>query len=43
MVANGSLPQKGFIRQEHIPFDAFTKTKWGRLYIQEQTEKQMVV
>jgi Saccharopine dehydrogenase and related proteins len=32
MVANGVLPQKGFIKQEDIPFDAFLKTKNGGLY-----------
>jgi Saccharopine dehydrogenase and related proteins len=32
MVANGMLPQKGFIKQEEIPFDAFLKTQNGGLY-----------
>lgn len=36
MVANGSLPQQGFIRQEQITFEAFSKTKWGSLYNQKQ-------
>ena len=32
MVANGDLPQKGFIKQEEISFEAFCKTKNGALY-----------
>lgn len=32
MVANGQLPQKGFIKQEEIPFETFRKTKNGGLY-----------
>jgi saccharopine dehydrogenase-like NADP-dependent oxidoreductase len=32
MVAKGSLPQKGFIKQEQIAFDQFLKTKWGGLF-----------
>ena len=32
MVANGSLPTKGFIKQEEIPFDTFMETKNGSLY-----------
>ncbi|MDA3613729.1 saccharopine dehydrogenase family protein [Polluticaenibacter yanchengensis] len=35
MVANGTLPQKGFIKQEEISFDAFCKTKNGSLYIKK--------
>ncbi len=33
MVANGSLPQKGFIKQEEIDFDALLKTKTGSLFL----------
>lgn len=33
MVANGTLPQKGFIKQEEISFDAFCQTKNGSLYV----------
>jgi saccharopine dehydrogenase-like NADP-dependent oxidoreductase len=36
MVANGLLPQKGFIRQEHISFDDFGKTRWGSLYTKKE-------
>jgi saccharopine dehydrogenase-like NADP-dependent oxidoreductase len=32
MVSNGSLPKKGFIKQEDIPFDAFLKTPTGQMY-----------
>ncbi|MFK7907715.1 MAG: saccharopine dehydrogenase family protein [Chitinophagales bacterium] len=32
MVANGSLPSKGFIKQEEIPFDAFLETKNGSYF-----------
>ncbi|HYF30784.1 MAG TPA: saccharopine dehydrogenase C-terminal domain-containing protein [Chitinophagaceae bacterium] len=33
MVAGGTLPQKGFIKQETIPFNEFCKTKNGGLYV----------
>lgn len=33
MVANGDLPQRGFIKQEEIPFNAFCKTKNGGMYV----------
>lgn len=32
MVSQGTLPQKGFIKQEEIPFDAFLQTTTGSLY-----------
>lgn len=32
LVNNGTLPEKGFIKQETIDFDKFTATKTGRLY-----------
>jgi len=32
MVDNGSLPSKGFIKQEEIPFETFIKTQNGSLY-----------
>lgn len=32
MVANKELPQKGFIKQEDIPFEKFLKTKNGSMY-----------
>ncbi len=33
MVRAGALPQKGFLKQEDIPFDAFLKTKNGAYYL----------
>jgi saccharopine dehydrogenase-like NADP-dependent oxidoreductase len=36
MVANGSLPQQGFIKQEEISYEAFSKTKNGSLYSNHQ-------
>lgn len=38
MVANGTLPQRGFIKQEDITLDAFYATRWGRLYANEQND-----
>lgn len=32
MVREGTLPQKGLIKQEDIPFDAFLKNRFGRVY-----------
>ena len=32
LVNNGSLPDKGFIKQEDIPLEKFLQTKHGRLY-----------
>lgn len=32
MVDNGSLPAKGFIKQEEIPFDVFLETENGQLF-----------
>jgi hypothetical protein len=32
MVAAGTLPQTGFLRQETIPLDAFLATRTGALY-----------
>lgn len=34
MLANGALPQKGFIRQEDIALDAFLANRFGRNYAQ---------
>ncbi len=33
MVDNGSLPSKGFIKQEEIPYDTFLKTDNGNLFV----------
>ncbi len=35
IVSNGSLPAKGFLKQEEIPLQAFLKTSNGRLYAGE--------
>lgn len=32
LVSNKQLPQQGFVKQEDIPFDLFSKSKNGRLY-----------
>jgi hypothetical protein len=32
MVSNGLLPQKGFLKQEEIPLEAFLSTTAGSLY-----------
>lgn len=32
LVRNGVLPQRGFIKQEQIPFDTFLSNRFGRLY-----------
>ncbi|PWJ84835.1 saccharopine dehydrogenase-like NADP-dependent oxidoreductase [Pseudaminobacter salicylatoxidans] len=34
MLANGALPQKGFVRQEDIALDAFLANRFGRNYAQ---------
>lgn len=39
MVANGTLPQQGFIKQEEISFEAFLKTKNGSLYSRHEAAK----
>lgn len=32
MVRNGGLPQRGFLKQEQIPFHAYLQTRTGRLF-----------
>lgn len=32
MIREGTLPKKGFIKQEDIPLDAFLKNRFGRVY-----------
>jgi saccharopine dehydrogenase-like NADP-dependent oxidoreductase len=32
LVRDGKLPQKGFLKQEEIPLDAFLSTKMGRMF-----------
>jgi hypothetical protein len=33
MVASKTLPQKGFLKQEEIPFDKFLETPTGSLFL----------
>jgi len=35
MVSGGLLPQRGFLKQEEILFDAFVSTRTGSLYALE--------
>jgi saccharopine dehydrogenase-like NADP-dependent oxidoreductase len=35
MVAHGTLPNQGFIKQEDIGYEAFSKTKNGSLYLKK--------
>jgi saccharopine dehydrogenase-like NADP-dependent oxidoreductase len=41
MVSNGSLPARGFLKQEEIPLQAFLKTSNGRLYAGEPHEGKL--
>ena len=41
MVSNGSLPGKGFLKQEEIPLAEFLKTNNGRLYAGEPQGKNL--
>jgi saccharopine dehydrogenase-like NADP-dependent oxidoreductase len=41
LVADGILPQRGFVRQEQVPFHKLMETSCGRLY-GEQKEKHLV-
>ncbi len=36
MVDNGTLPSKGFIKQEEIPFDKFLQTDNGRYFVKNK-------
>ncbi len=36
LLASGELPQKGFIRQEDIPFDAVISNRFGRFYAPDE-------
>jgi len=38
LVARGLLPQRGFVRQEDVSLDAFSKATWGSLYALEQNQ-----
>ena len=37
MLADGALPQTGFIRQEDIPLPAFLDNRFGRFYAPQAT------
>jgi saccharopine dehydrogenase-like NADP-dependent oxidoreductase len=37
MVADGTLPQKGFLKQEEISFEALLETSNGQFFIEDQT------
>ena len=39
MLANGDLPQQGFIRQEDITLDAFLANRFGKAYAQKDSVK----
>jgi saccharopine dehydrogenase-like NADP-dependent oxidoreductase len=39
MLADGSLPAKGFIRQEDIPLPAFLKNRFGRYYAMPEDQQ----
>lgn len=36
LVAKGTLPQQGFVKQEDIAFEDFQQTRWGKLYAEFQ-------
>lgn len=38
MLADGRLPQKGFVRQEEIPLAAFLANRFGRAYAREEDD-----
>ncbi|EJN05571.1 saccharopine dehydrogenase-like oxidoreductase [Phyllobacterium sp. YR531] len=42
MLANGDLPQEGFIKQEDIALDAFLANRFGKAYAQTETAGRLV-
>jgi saccharopine dehydrogenase-like NADP-dependent oxidoreductase len=36
MLAAGTLPQRGFVRQEEVPLDAFLANRFGRVYAADE-------
>ncbi|PYE90534.1 saccharopine dehydrogenase family protein [Phyllobacterium leguminum] len=42
MLANGDLPQKGFVKQEEIPLDAFLANRFGKAYAQPEAMGRLV-
>ncbi|RUV11384.1 saccharopine dehydrogenase family protein, partial [Mesorhizobium sp. M1A.F.Ca.IN.022.04.1.1] len=41
MLADGTLPAKGFVRQEDIALDAFLANRFGRAYAQHETASRL--
>ncbi len=39
MLAAGSLPQAGFVKQEDVPLEAFLANRFGRVYAMEELSK----
>jgi hypothetical protein len=37
-VRDGVLPQRGFLKQEEIPLDAFLKSRNGQLYLRGESK-----
>ncbi|MCT9000662.1 hypothetical protein NYR58_20005, partial [Chelativorans intermedius] len=42
MIRDGSLPSRGFIRQENIPLASFLENRFGRYFANESTQKNPV-
>lgn len=42
MIRDGSLPSRGFIRQENIPLASFLENRFGRYFADESTQKNPV-
>jgi saccharopine dehydrogenase-like NADP-dependent oxidoreductase len=42
MLAKGTLPQKGFVKQEEIALDAFLTNRFGMAYAQEEAAGRLV-
>jgi len=42
MLANGDLPQQGFLKQEDIALDAFLANRFGKAYAQTETAGRLV-
>ncbi|WP_266364981.1 saccharopine dehydrogenase family protein [Tellurirhabdus rosea] len=41
LVADGLLPQQGFLKQEEIPFDAFLETRNGQFFRREKAQIEL--
>jgi saccharopine dehydrogenase-like NADP-dependent oxidoreductase len=41
MLADGSLPAKGFVRQEDIALDTFLANRFGRAYAQHEMASRL--